>query len=65
MRLSTAYAYSFSVILQKTRLITVRSPALVLHIVTKKMAAHLRHYLCAVLPEIKNTDFYYRRNNYV
>ena len=50
LRLSTAYACSFSVILHKTRLITVRLTALVLHILTKKLAAHLRHYLCAVLP---------------
>ena len=36
LRLSTAYACSFSVILHKTRLITVRLTALVLHILTKK-----------------------------
>ena len=50
LRLSTTSACSFSVILHKTRLITVRLTALVLHILTKKLAAHLRHYLCAVLP---------------
>ena len=43
--------YSFSVILHKTRLITVRSTTLVLYILTKKLAAHLRHYLQAVLPK--------------
>ena len=50
LRLSTAYACSFSVILHKTHLITVRLTALVLHNLTKKLTAHLRHYLCAVLP---------------
>ena len=50
LRLSTAYACSFSVILHKTRLITVRLTTLVLHNLTKKLTAHLRHYLCAVLP---------------
>ena len=43
--------YSFSVILHKTRLITVRLTTLVLHILTKKLTAHLWHYLCAVLPK--------------
>ncbi len=45
--------YSFSVILHKTRLITVRLTTLVLHNLTKKLAAHLRHYLCAVLPKLR------------
>ena len=36
LRLSTAYACSFSVILHKTRLITVRLTTLVLHNLTKK-----------------------------
>ena len=36
LRLSTTSACSFSVILHKTRLITVRLTALVLHILTKK-----------------------------
>ena len=50
LRLSTTSACSFSVILHKTRLITVRLTTLVLHNLTKKSTAHLRYYLCAVLP---------------
>ncbi len=45
-----------------TRLITVRLTTLVLHNLTKKLTAHLRHYLCAVLPKVSDenaeTDLY-------
>ncbi len=42
--------YSVFILIYIKILITVRLTTLVLHNLTKKSTAHLRHYLCAVLP---------------
>ena len=50
LRLSATSACIFSVILHKNPSTYVSMPSKFLYNLTKNLTAHLRHYLCAVLP---------------
>ena len=50
LRLSATSACIFSVILHKNPSTYVSMPSEFLYNLTKNLTAHLRHYLCSVLP---------------
>ena len=56
LRRSATSACIFSVILHKNPSTYVSMPSEFLYNLTKNLTAHLRHYLCAVLPKIKNPE---------